>query len=130
MKILILNTAEHTGGAAVAANRLLRALLRSGVSATMLVRDRATDDPAVVSLDRGAVRRWLNFLYFVWERLVIYLCNRLSKRNLFQVSIANTIKASCRWMRSPGSSLPGNGWFGRCTTCGRRRRSVIIRVIA
>ena len=48
MKILILNTAEHTGGAAVAANRLLRALLCSGVSATMLVRDRATDDPAVV----------------------------------------------------------------------------------
>lgn len=89
MKILILNTAEHTGGAAVAANRLLRALLRSGVSATMLVRDRATDDPAVVSLDRGAVRRWLNFLYFVWERLMIYLCNRLSKRNLFQFSIAN-----------------------------------------
>ena len=42
MKILILNTTEHTGGAAVAANRLLRALLRSGVSATMLVRDRAT----------------------------------------------------------------------------------------
>lgn len=90
MKILILNTAEHTGGAAVAANRLLRALLRSGVSATMLVRDRATDDPAVVSLDQGAVRRWLNFLYFVWERLVIYLCNKLNKRNLFQVSIANT----------------------------------------
>lgn len=90
MKILILNTAEHTGGAAVAANRLLRALLRQGVSALMLVRDRATDDPAVVSLDRGAARRWLNFLYFVWERLVIYLCNRLSKRNLFQVSIANT----------------------------------------
>ena len=89
MKILILNTAEHTGGAAVAANRLLRALLRQGVSALMLVRDRATDDPAVVSLDRGAVRRWLNFLCFVWERLVIYLCNRLSKRNLFQVSIAN-----------------------------------------
>ena len=90
MKILILNTTEHTGGAAVAANRLLRALLRQGVSALMLVRDRATDDPAVVSLDRGAARRWLNFLYFVWERLVIYLCNRLSKRNLFQVSIANT----------------------------------------
>ena len=90
MKILILNTTEHTGGAAVAANRLLRALLRQGVSALMLVRDRATDDPAVVSLDQGAVRRWLNFLYFVWERFVIYLCNRLSKRNLFQVSIANT----------------------------------------
>ena len=90
MKILILNTTEHTGGAAVAANRLLRALLRQGVSALMLVRDRATDDPAVVSLDRGAALRWLNFLYFVWERLVIYLCNRLSKRNLFQVSIANT----------------------------------------
>ena len=90
MKILILNTTEHTGGAAVAANRLLRALLRQGVSALMLVRDRATDDPAVVSLDQGAVRRWLNFLYFVWERLVIYLCNKLNKRNLFQVSIANT----------------------------------------
>jgi len=40
MKILILNTSELTGGAAVAANRLAKALGKSGVEVSMLVRDR------------------------------------------------------------------------------------------
>lgn len=38
MKVLILSTFEHTGGAAIAANRLLSALNHNGVSATMLCR--------------------------------------------------------------------------------------------
>ena len=43
MRVLIVNTAERTGGAAIAANRLLQALNRNGVEARMLVRDRKTD---------------------------------------------------------------------------------------
>ena len=43
MKVLIVNTAERTGGAAIAANRLMCALNRNGVEARMLVRDRNTD---------------------------------------------------------------------------------------
>ena len=33
---------------------------------------------------------WLNRFRFYWERLVIFLCNHLNRKNLFTVSIANT----------------------------------------
>ncbi len=90
MKVLILSTSEGTGGAAVAANRLMNALSKSGVSVKMLVRDRKSDDPRVVALnDRLAFKRF-NFIRFVWERLIIFLCNHLRRTSLFQVSIANT----------------------------------------
>ena len=50
MRVLIINTSEHTGGAAVAANRLMDALNNNGVKAKMLVRDKLTDDITVVGL--------------------------------------------------------------------------------
>ena len=90
MKIVILNTAERTGGAAVAANRLMKALLKSGVEVTMLVRDRKTNDEHVVALNDSSWKRRLNLFRFIWERLIIFLCNKLSRKQLFQVSIANT----------------------------------------
>ena len=85
MRILIVNTAERTGGAAIAANRLLYALNHNGVEATMLVRDRKTDSPSVASIEPS----WRLRANFLWERGVIWLANGLSKRNLFQVDIAN-----------------------------------------
>lgn len=85
MRILIVNTAERTGGAAIAANRLLHALNHNGVEATMLVRDRKTDSPSVASIEPS----WRLRANFLWERGVIWLANGLSKRNLFQVDIAN-----------------------------------------
>lgn len=74
MKILILNTSERTGGAAVAAGRLEKALLQAGISVNKLVRKDT----------------WLNRFRFYWERLIIFLCNGLNRKNLFAVSIANT----------------------------------------
>ena len=44
MKVLIVNTSESTGGAAVAAHRLMDALRANGVEAEMLVRNRSTSD--------------------------------------------------------------------------------------
>jgi glycosyltransferase involved in cell wall biosynthesis len=85
MRVLIVNTAERTGGAAIAANRLLHALNRNGVEARMLVRDRKTDAREVVSIPRS----WTLKPKFLWERGVIWLNNGMSKRNLFQVDIAN-----------------------------------------
>jgi glycosyltransferase involved in cell wall biosynthesis len=85
MRVLIVNTAERTGGAAIAANRLLQALNRNGVEATMLVRDRKTDAPEVVNIAPS----WRLRAKFLWERGVIWLANGLSRRNLFQVDIAN-----------------------------------------
>ena len=90
MRILLINTSDRTGGAAVAANRLLKALQKTGVSANMLVRDKITQDTSVVSINTSAAKKLINRIRFVWERLVIFLCNHLSKENLFQVSIANT----------------------------------------
>lgn len=47
MKVLIVSTAERTGGGAIAARRLMDALNKNGVQARMLVRDRQTDSPHV-----------------------------------------------------------------------------------
>ena len=85
MRVLIVNTAERTGGAAIAANRLLHALNHNGVEAQMLVRDRKTDAADVSSIPRS----WRLKANFLWERGVIWLNNGLSKRGIFQVDIAN-----------------------------------------
>lgn len=42
MRVLIVNTSEKTGGAAVAANRLMEALNNNGVKAKMLVGEKQT----------------------------------------------------------------------------------------
>ncbi len=85
MRVLIVNTAERTGGAAIAANRLLHALNHNGAEAQMLVRDRKTDAADVSSIPRS----WRLKANFLWERGVIWLNNGLSKRGIFQVDIAN-----------------------------------------
>lgn len=90
MKVLILNTSERTGGAAVAAGRLVNALRKAGTSVRMLVRDKQTADPDVVSVSSSYIKRKLSFVRFAWERWVIYACNRFSRKNLFQVSLADT----------------------------------------
>ena len=86
MRVLIVNTSERTGGAAVAANRLMKALNNNGVKAKMLVRDKETDSLTVVGLPKSPMLRW-NFL---WERLVIFFRLRFSKKHLFEIDIANT----------------------------------------
>ncbi|GHU94480.1 glycosyl transferase [Bacteroidia bacterium] len=90
MKILILSTFERNGGAAVAANRLMHALNKAGHEAKMLVRDKQTDDENVVSINTNWLKKKLNFLRFAYERWVIFVQNRFSRKNLFAVSIANT----------------------------------------
>lgn len=52
MRVLIVNTSEKTGGAAVAANRLMEALNNNGVKAKMLVRDKETENITVVGLPK------------------------------------------------------------------------------
>ena len=67
MRVLIVNTSEKTGGAAVASNRLMEALNNNGVKAKMLVRDKETYHITVVGLKHTVALKW-NFL---WERWVI-----------------------------------------------------------
>lgn len=85
MKVLIVNTSASGGGAAIAALRLMDALREEGVDASMLVRDAARQYAGVRVLPHTLLPR----LKFVWERLVIWLHNGLSRRMLWHVDIAN-----------------------------------------
>ena len=51
-RVLIVNTSERTGGAAIAASRLLSALNKNGFIAEMLVRDKQTSNKAVNSIGK------------------------------------------------------------------------------
>lgn len=86
MRVLIISTSERTGGAAIAASRLMEALKKSGIKAKMLVRDKQTDMFSVVPLGKS----WRHIWNFVWERFVILKENHFKKHNLFGVDIANT----------------------------------------
>lgn len=86
MNVLFISTYDIQGGAAIAATRLLRAVRQAGCDASMLVRAKQGIDPAVMTAGSNG----MNKLRFYWERGVIYLHNRLSRENLFDVSIANT----------------------------------------
>src|SRR5574344_130880 len=86
MRVLIINTSERIGGAAIAANRLMEALKKNGVKVKMLVRDKQTDHLTVFPIGHD----YLQTIKFVWERLCIFMANKFSRRNLFQVDLANT----------------------------------------
>ena len=85
MRVLIVNTSERAGGAAMAANRLMEALNNHGVKARMLVRDKQTDNLNVVGLRDKWWQQWC----FLWERFVIWLHLRFSRTHLFEIDIAN-----------------------------------------
>ena len=86
MNILIVNTSERQGGAAIAAQRLMDALQQQGETVRMLVRDKHTQRSNVLALGYDWRRKW----HFLWERVVIWTANRFSRQNLFAVDIANT----------------------------------------
>ena len=64
MRVLIVNTSEKKGGAALAANHIMEALNNNGVKAKMLVRDKETEQITVVGLGNSLLQRWR----FLWER--------------------------------------------------------------
>ena len=80
MNVLILSTYERSGGAAIAALRLLHAFQKNGVNASMLVRK---------NLTFGGRRVQKQSLPSIWERLVIATVhNRFSTRNLWAIDTA------------------------------------------
>lgn len=86
MKILIVSTSDTQGGAAIAASRLMDALNANNLKVKMLVRDKHSGNRLVVRAGGEMHNTW----NFYWERGKIFLKNRLSRENLFEVSLANT----------------------------------------
>ena len=87
MRVLFLNTSETKGGAAIAAKRLMDTLRKDGIDVSMIVRDKATDDPAIIKIGSSGL---LNKVRFLGERLGIFIYNGFNRKNLFAVSQANT----------------------------------------
>lgn len=85
MRVLIINTSEKTGGAAVASNRLMNALNNNGVKARMLVRDKQTDEITVSPIGHPWLAQWA----FLWERLCIFFHLHFKRQHLFEIDIAN-----------------------------------------
>ena len=65
MRVLFLNTSDSKGGAAIAAKRLMDTLRKEGIDVSMIVRDKATDDPAVIKIRSS---KWMNKIRFMYER--------------------------------------------------------------
>ena len=63
----------------------------------MLVRHKQTEQLTVIPLKNSWRRIW----QFAWERIVIWIANGFTRRNLFAVFLNQ-------------ESL----WYGQCTTCG------------
>lgn len=85
MRILMVNTSERTGGAAIAANRLMKALRLSGEEAQMLVRDKTTAASDVIALPRSPLLK----AKFVLERGEIFAENGFRRHRLFEVDHAS-----------------------------------------
>ena len=86
MRVLIINTSEKTGGAAIAARRLMESLHTAGTDVKMLVLHKESQSEQVIPVGKD----WQKKCTFLWERLVIWTNNLFSRKNLFTVSIANT----------------------------------------
>lgn len=83
MKVLFVNTSDSTGGAAVAATRLMKALQGYGLEVSLLCRDRNTsfNRKDVISLNAGLYAK----AKFVAERLDILIHNHLSREGLWAI---------------------------------------------
>ena len=79
MKVLILSTFQSSGGAAIAATRLMHALQKNGVEVSMLCRKNITFGPAGLRK-----QSWTS----IFERAIIWMCNGFSTRNLWATDIA------------------------------------------
>ena len=87
VRVLFLNTSESKGGAAIAAKRLMNTLRKEGIDVSMIVRDKATNDPDVIKIRSS---KWMNKICFIYERLGVFIHNGFNRENLFAVSQANT----------------------------------------
>ena len=90
MKVVLINTFELTGGAAIAANRLAKSLRKSDVDVKFLVREKQSDDSQTFAFNTSYFSKIVSLFFFYYERLCIFWHNKLSKKNLFAVSLANT----------------------------------------
>jgi glycosyltransferase involved in cell wall biosynthesis len=85
MRILILSTFDTFGGAAIAATRLNKALVKSGVKSTLLVQDKKSKELYVEGITSNWFQKKLALFRFVFDRLQFIFFEK-SKAYRFQFS--------------------------------------------
>lgn len=85
MKVLLVNTSEQGGGAAIATSRLKEALIDNGIRAKLLVRVKKTNNLSVVGLKKS----WKLRYNFTKERFKIWKTNGFHREHLFDIDIAS-----------------------------------------
>ena len=76
MKILFLNSSDTKGGAAIAAYRLFEGLRNEGVTVKMLVRDKTTNDPDIISCLDFERKGWIGML----DKIIWKIKNKIRKQ--------------------------------------------------
>ena len=109
MKVVIINKSDSRGGAAVVSRRLMAALRREGVDASMLVVEKLTDDPHVHLAAPPARSR----VPFLKERLGIFLRNGLNRRDLFKADTASDGLPLWKHPLVSGADLVCLGWVNQ-----------------
>lgn len=87
MKIVIVNTKQGGGGAAIAASRLFAALKGKGADVHFVAAEGCGGEGVTV-LSKSFFGRLRYKSAFLLERIGIWFCNKLSHRGLFEVSTA------------------------------------------
>jgi len=85
--VAIVSTSDATGGAAIACQRLASALFERGLSVSMIVKEKKTQLPFVVSANPDWFSRKMGFARFALEKL-FFLPQERSKKVRFQFSTA------------------------------------------
>lgn len=88
MKVLLINTNDSGGGAAIACNRLSDALNHQGVDVRTLVMNRNSNRSNVAQFKDGKFQKHIAFLRFAFERL-FFLFHEKDKSVRFAFSPAN-----------------------------------------
>ncbi|MBR5736816.1 MAG: glycosyltransferase family 4 protein [Bacteroidales bacterium] len=86
MKVLLVNTSESTGGAAIACRRIMNALRKEGVDARMMVRNPEGMGEGVIPVGGRLRKQWC----FLRERAAIWAANGFNRDSIFYVDIANS----------------------------------------
>ncbi|MDR2496362.1 MAG: glycosyltransferase [Tannerellaceae bacterium] len=89
MNVIHISTYESSGGAAIAAKRLMNAQNKAAHKAALLVLKKQTDSADVCAVNDSRLHKLQAFFCFAWERLIIFMHNGFSRKLLFRVSIAN-----------------------------------------
>ncbi len=84
MKVLLVNTSERTGGAAIAARRLCEALRRQDIDAVMMVADKQGQELWI----HQAAPQWRLHIDKTLERARVWMMNGLSQHNLWTIDAA------------------------------------------